>query len=89
MASSVYKAPDVKTIQEIIEQDGIDAIHGRPNCHTLISLLNQLCAGARQVECEYSNYGMMWVVLPQAIYQQLTNKNITSPGEPATVPPFN
>ena len=88
MASSVYKAPDVKTIQELIEQDGIDSIHGRPNCHSLIVLVNQLCAGARQVECEYSNYGMMWVVLLQAIYQQLTNEAITSLGQPTEVPPF-
>ena len=88
MASSVYKAPDVKTILELIEQDGIDPIHRRPNCHFLIVLVNQLCTGARQVECKYSNYGMMWVVLPQAIYQQLTNEAITSPGQPTEVPPF-
>jgi hypothetical protein len=89
MASSVYKAPDVKTLQEIIEGEGIDAIHGRPNCHTLISLVNQLCAGARQIHCDYSNFGMMWIILPQPIYFQLTNEAVVAPLQPNQVPPFN
>ena len=38
MASSVYKAPDDKTIQDIIKGEGIDAIHGRTNCHALTGM---------------------------------------------------
>ena len=76
MASSIYKAPDVKTIQDITKSEGIDAIHGRPNCHTLINLVNQLCAGARQVHCDYSNFGMMWVDLPDP------NEQVVAPLQP-------
>ena len=41
------------------------------------------------VECEYSNYGMMWVCLPQDIYHQITQENVVAPIVPPLVPPFN
>ena len=87
--TTVYKAEGVKALQEIIESQPIDRIQGRPDCHTLINLLNQLCAGARQLDCEYSNYGYMWLVLPQNIYFALTAENVVSPIQPPQVPPYN
>ena len=38
--TTVYKAEGVKALQEIIESQPIDRIQGRPDCHTLINLLN-------------------------------------------------
>jgi hypothetical protein len=55
----------------------------------LINFLNQVAEGAKQVECEYSNYGMMWVCLPQDVYYQITNENVTAPIVPPMVPPFH
>ncbi len=89
MSSQVYKAQDVATIRATIENEGIDPIQGRPDCMKLIHFLNQVTEGAKQVECEYSNYGMMWVCLPQDIYFQITNENITAPVVPPLDPPFN
>ena len=89
MTSQVYKAQDVATIRATIENEGIDPIQGRPDCMKLIHFLNQATEGAKQVECEYSNFGMMWICLPQDIYFQITNENITAPIVPPLVPPFN
>jgi hypothetical protein len=89
MSSQVYKAQDVATIRATIENEGIDPIQGRPNCMKLIHFLNQVTEGAKQVECEYSNFGMMWVCLPQDVYVQITNENITAPVVPPLVPPFH
>eukprot|EP00804_Cyclotella_cryptica_P019677 CCRYP_016445-RA/>CCRYP_016445-RA protein AED:0.62 eAED:0.37 QI:0/0/0/1/0/0/2/0/365 len=89
MSSQVYKAQDVATIRATIKNEGIDPIQVRPDCMKLIHFLNQVTEGAKQVECEYSNYGMMWVCLPQVIYFQITNENITAPVVPPLVPPFN
>ena len=67
MASSIYKAPDIASLIEIIKTEGIDTIDGRPDCHKLVQLVNQLANGCRNIECEYSNYGMSWLVFPQTL----------------------
>ena len=74
MSSQVYKAQDVATIRATIDNEGIDPIQGRPDCMKLINFLNQVTEGAKQVECEYSNFGMMWICLLQDIYFQITNE---------------
>jgi len=89
MASSIYKAPDIASLIEIIKTEGIDTIDGRPDCHILVQLVNQLANGCRNIECEYSNYGMSWLVFPQTLYASLTGKNIVAPIQPPVVPPYN
>ena len=89
-SSSYYKADSAKDIQEIIESEAnITPIKGRPDCHTLIQLLNQLCKGAREVSCDYSAYGLMWLCLPQPIYYALTRENVVAPMQPPQTPPYN
>ena len=87
--STVYKAQDVVTIRATIKNEGIDPIQGGPSCYTLIKLLNQLCEGAKQVECEYSVFSMMWCCLSQQLYQALTGENIVAPLQPPAIPSFN
>eukprot|EP00804_Cyclotella_cryptica_P012637 CCRYP_016910-RA/>CCRYP_016910-RA protein AED:1.00 eAED:1.00 QI:0/-1/0/1/-1/1/1/0/517 len=89
MASSIYKAPDVASLVDIIETEGIDNLEGRPDCHKLVKLVNQLANGCRNIDCDYSNYGMSWLVFPQALYASLTGKNIVAPIQPPLVPPYN
>jgi hypothetical protein len=89
MSATVYKAQDIATIRATIENEGIDPITGRPDCLKLIEFLNQVSEGAKQVECEYSNFGMMWVCLPQDIYLQITQEHVTAPINPPLVPPYN
>ena len=55
----------------------------------LISFLNQVSKGAKQVKFKYSNFGMMCVCLPQDIYYQVTQENVTMPIVLPLVPPFN
>ena len=86
--STIYKAQDVATIRATIENRGIDPIQGQPSCYTF-KLLNQLCEGAKQVECKYSLLGMMWCCLPQQLYQALIGKNIVAPIQQPPIPPFN
>ena len=89
-SSSYYKADSAKDIQEIIETEAnITPIKGRPDCHTLIQLLNQLCKGAKEVSCDYSAYGLMWLCLPQPIYFALTRENVVTPMQPPQTPPYN
>ena len=88
MSSNVYKAQDVSSIVEIIEAEGIEPIPGRPDCHSLTKLLNQLANGSRNIECDYSNFGMMWLVIPQNVYQILTGENVVAPMQPPTIPPY-
>jgi hypothetical protein len=59
MVSTIYKALNVSSIVEIIGAEGIENIVGCPDCHTLTKLLNQFAKGARNIECDYSNFGMM------------------------------
>ena len=89
-SSSYYKADSAKDIQEIIETEAnITPIRGHPDCHTLIQLLNQLCKGAKEVSCDYSAYGLMWLCLPQPIYYALTRENVVAPMQPPQTPPYN
>ena len=89
-SSSYYKADIAKDIQEIIVTEAnITPIKGRRDCHTLIQLLNQLCKGAKEVICNYSVYGLMWLVLPQAIYYALTRENVVTPMQPPQTPPYD
>ena len=88
-SATVYQAQNDATIQVTIESDGIDPIWGRPNCMKLINFLNQVSQGAKKNKCKYSNYGMMWVCLPQDIYYQVTQENVTAPIVPPLVPPVN
>ena len=89
MSSNVYRAQTVSEITEIIEMGTIESIQGQPTCHSLLKLVNQLAAGCRAITCEYSQYGMSWLVLPQAIYQILTGENIVEPNPVPLVPPYN
>ena len=89
MASSIYKAPDVAALVDIIKTEGIESLAGRPDCHKLVKLVNQLANGCRNIDCDYSNYGMSWLVFPQALYQSLTGENIVAPIQPPLVPPYN
>jgi hypothetical protein len=59
MSSTIYKADNVATIRATLESENIDSIQGHPSCYTLINLLSQLCEAAKNVICEYSQYGMM------------------------------
>jgi hypothetical protein len=79
MSSTIYKAPSERELIEIIEAEGIENISGKPTCHTLLKLVNQLAVGCRAIECEYSNYGLSYLVLPQALYQILICENIVAP----------
>ena len=89
MASSIYKAPDVASLVDIIETEGIESLDGRPDCQKLVNLVNQLANGCRNIDCNYSNYGMSWLVFPQALYASLTGENIVAPIQPPLVPPYN
>jgi hypothetical protein len=89
MSSSIYKAPTERDLVEIIEAEGIEHISGKPTCHTLLKLVNQLAAGCRAIECEYSNYGLSYLVLPQGLYQILTGENIVAPAPYPAVPPYD
>jgi hypothetical protein len=88
MTSAIYRAQDVATIRSTLESEPIDDIQGRPSCYTLIKLLSQLCEAAKQVECEYSNYGMMWKVLRDEPYLIITGENVVAPLRPGLVPPY-
>ena len=79
MSAVIYQALGVESIVKIIETEGIQAIKGRPTCHSLIVLLNELGNGARNVKCEYSQFGMLWCVHPPNIYQILTRETLTAP----------
>ena len=76
-------------IRSTIKNEGINPIPGRPMCYTLVKLLNQLCEGAKQVECEYSMFRMMWCCLPQQLCVTVTGENVTSPLQPPAIPTFN
>jgi hypothetical protein len=78
MSSTIYKAQSEHELIEIIEAKGIEHISGKPNCHTLLNLVNQL-----------SNYGLSYLVLPQALYQILTGENIVAPAPYPAVLPYN
>ena len=86
---TIYTVQDVATIWATIKNEGIDRIQRWPSCYTLIKLLNQLCKGAKQVECEYSIFGMMWCCLLQQLYQALTGEHIVELLQPPSLPPFN
>ena len=88
MTSAIYRAQDVATIRSTLESEPIDDIQGCPSCYTLIKLLSQLCEAAKQVECEYSNYGMMWKVLRDEPYLIITGENVVAPLRPGLVPPY-
>ena len=88
MASSIYKAPDEASLVDIIETAGIESLDGRPDCHKLIKLVNQLATGCCNIDCDYSNYGMSWLVFPQALYASLTGENIVAPIQPPLIPPY-
>ena len=89
MSSTSYKAQSERKLVEIIEAEGIEHISRTPNCHTLLKLVNQLTAGCCAIECEYTNYGFSYLVLPQALYEILTGENIVAPAAYPAVPPYN
>jgi hypothetical protein len=88
MSAVIYRALDVESIVKIIETGGIQAIKGRPTCHSLIVLLNELGNGARNVKCEYSQFDMLWCVHPPNIYQILTGETVTAPPIPGLFPAY-
>jgi hypothetical protein len=89
MSAVIYRALDVESIVKIIETEGIQAIKGRPTCHSLIVLLNELGNGARNIKCKYSQFGMLWCVHPPNIYQILTGETITAPPIPGLFPAYD
>ena len=88
MSAVIYRALDVESIVKIIETEGIQAIKGRPTCHSLIVLLNELGNGARNIKCKYSQFGMLWCVHPPNIYQILTGETVTAPPIPGLFPAY-
>ena len=52
MASSIYKAPDVAALVDIIDTEGIETLDGRPDCQKLVKLVNQLANGCRNIDCD-------------------------------------
>jgi hypothetical protein len=50
MSSTIYKAQSEHDLVKIIEAKGIDNIAGKPNCHTLLKLVNQLAAGCPTIK---------------------------------------
>jgi hypothetical protein len=82
-SSAIYQAQGVATIRSTLEFEPIDDIQGHPSCYTLIKLLSQLCKAAKHVDCEYSNYGMMWKVLRDEPYHIITGeKSLHPPDQP-------
>ena len=88
MSSHIYKALTVAECIKFIKSEHIDTIQGRPMCHLLCTLLNQLANRARNVPCDYSNYGMSWLVIPVAMYIVLTGENVVAPNQPPQVPVY-
>ena len=88
MSAVIYRALDVEAIVKIIETEGIQTIKGRPTCHSLIVLLNELGNGARNIKCEYFQFGMLWCVHPPNIYQILTGETVTAPPVPGLFPAY-
>jgi hypothetical protein len=69
--SNVFAALSGNSYKALIKTEDIAPITARPKANTLVQLLNQLSAGARGMECFYSNFGFLYYVLPEQIYRDL------------------
>lgn len=67
---SQYAPETVKNYEAAIEAEGVKQIPGHPNCETMIAFICDLTHAAKQVECDYSNFGMMFTVLPRQVYMR-------------------
>jgi len=83
-----FAAQSINTYKSTIESEDISNIPGRPNANSLIKLLNELAAGARGIECGYSQFGFLYLVIPQQIYQHLTNEVVVPPADPGIAPAY-
>ncbi len=72
----------------MIKTEGIQSIKGRPTCHSLDVLLNELGNGARNVKCKYSQFGMLWCVHPPNIYQLLIRETVVAHHLPGLLPSY-
>ena len=87
MSSSTYTALTRKEINELLIKDGdLSKIAGRPTCHSLINLIQELSDRVQQIPCPYSSYGYLFLVLPGSTYTSITGETITPPTQPAEVP---
>lgn len=83
-----FRATDVPALMTTIEAEGISDITGRPNHSTLMRMINELSYAAANIDCSYSQYGFMHLVLPINLYLQLTGENIVLPVDPGKMPPY-
>ena len=88
--SSTYTALTKKEINEILVKDGdLSKIAGRPTCHSLINLIQELSDRVQQIPNTYSQYGYLFLVLPPITYTSITGENIAPPLQPPEVPPVS
>jgi hypothetical protein len=85
---NTFSAPSVASYQALIEQEDISPITGRPSARTLISLLNQLGAAVRNIECGYSQFGYLHLILPPQLYLSLTQEVVNLPVDPGNTPNY-
>jgi hypothetical protein len=85
---NTFAAQSIDTFKSTIEAEDISNIHGRPNANSLIKLLNELSAGVRSIECGYSQFGFLYLVIPDPIYHHLTNENVVPPVDPGIAPAY-
>jgi hypothetical protein len=83
-----FAAQSIDHYKSMIESEDVSSIPGRPNANSLIKMLNELAAGARGIECGYSQFGFLYLVIPQQIYQHLTNENVVPPADPGITPAY-
>ena len=90
MTVSTYTALTRKEINELLVKDGdLSRIAGRPTCHSLINLIQELSDRVQQIPCPYSAYGYLFLVLPSSTYTSITGEAIAPPLQPAEVPQVN
>ena len=75
-------------IRARLERTDIAKVPGRPNAATLLRHLVTIAEAAQRLSCEYSNFGMMYRVLPANVYAQVTTENVTPPIQPPILSPY-
>jgi hypothetical protein len=80
---------EMSVIRSTLQANDISNIPSRPNAATLLAQLITLAEAAQDLPCEYSNFGLMYLVLPETVYQQTTGETVTPPIQPPILPPYN
>jgi hypothetical protein len=82
------RATEVPALMTTIEAEGISDITGRPNHSLLMNMINELSYAAGNIECPYTNFGYMHLVIPGNLYLDLTGKNFNLPADLGDMPPY-